>query len=212
MGNSGTRRARLLRSGCRASSGGTCEVPCEGGLAGARDNCGSRSPPLLPFLCSRNSEVAPLSAAASQREQKAGLSRLPPPPGCPMGDKPLPGNKLCITKCTTGFPVPKSIAAVVEKVVESLETRTHSRPPFLKAPPQGRALPKLASLASLGHFSGEPSPAPSHLTPRCLSSLLTLTRPSLVLGLLPLQRPPLPCLHSPTCSWPSTSTPCGLMG
>ena len=58
------------------------------------------------------------SHSRPMRTDCLGLSCLPFPPVCPMGDKPLPGNKLCITKCTIGFPMPKSIAAVVE----SLET------------------------------------------------------------------------------------------
>lgn len=120
------------------------------------DNCGSsawRASPTLPASSQETQMSFFNSKSGPMRMEALGLSCLPFPPGCPMGDKPLPGNKLCITKCTFGLPVPKSIAAVVEKVVESLETRAHSCSPFLKVPTQSRDFAQTAaSLASLSCF------------------------------------------------------------
>lgn len=120
------------------------------------DNCGSsawRASPTLPASSQETQMSFFNSNSGPMRMEALGLSCLPFPPGCPMGDKPLPGNKLCITKCTFGLPVPKSIAAVVEKVVESLETRAHSCSPFLKVPTQSRDFAQTAaSLASLSCF------------------------------------------------------------
>lgn len=135
------------------------------------------------------------SHSCRTRTEGLGLSCLPFPPGCPMGDKPLPGNKLCITKCTIGLPVPKSIAAV-----ESLETE----PPLPAFPERTHSewglCPNCFITCFHGFFSGEPlpSPAPSHFASCCLSPLppntLSFLGPSLRFwGSSPCsQWPPLP--------------------
>lgn len=120
------------------------------------------------------------SHSCRTRTEGLGLSCLPFPPGCPMGDKPLPGNKLCITKCTIGLPVPKSIAAV-----ESLETEPLFLP-FLKEPTQSGDFAQTASsLASTASSSGEPLPLqlpPTLLPAASLPSLPTHPFSGLVSG------------------------------
>ena len=107
------------------------------------------------------------------RTEGLGLSCLPFPPGCPMGDKPLPGNKLCITKCTIGLPVPKSIAAVVESLETELPPPT---PTFPESTHSERGLcPNCCITCFHGFFSGGTTSLSSSLP---LRFLLPLSPPS----------------------------------
>ena len=198
------RLSQLCISPCPAGSSGTAVMLASSALdavflLGAPERCpvregvswvhgqpweqGLGASPTLPASPQETLMSLFASHSCPTRTEGLGLSCLPFPPGCPMGDKPLPGNKLCITKCTIGLPVPKSIAAVVE----SLETEAPPTPslPFLKAPTQsGDFAQTAASLASTASSQGEPlpSPAPSHFASCCLSPLppntLTLLSPA----------------------------------
>lgn len=182
----------LLGAPARSLSLWSVPPPMREGSAGAMTavGAGPGEPPLLP-RSSQSTQTLLSASSPPSGSRSLGLSHRVPP-GCPMGDKPLPGNKLCMAKGRTSLPTTRKVLPQLLRVGRRAGAACVSQQAHAE---QGLG-PKLCSC-----FPGLPPRGkrfPLHLLP-----------------LLPLQQtapwsPPL--VPGSTCSWPSTSTPCGLIG